>query len=109
MSFCVNCGHRLSEKDSFCAYCGSPKAVIPTRQYNYESKKENIKERTVFRCPGCGAVVNSFSANCPFCGSEFRDISPSAAVKELDARLQAVNTYESKAFKEEKNQQKLIV
>ncbi len=92
MPYCVNCGHRLREGDSFCAYCGSPRAIIPSHQQNNEEKRLIVNEGNIHICPSCSAKVNSFQTNCPYCGHEFRDVRPSSALKEFEAKLQRVQT-----------------
>ena len=39
------------------------------------------KERIIKKCPGCGAVADSFSTKCKECGHEFRSIELNNSVK----------------------------
>ena len=86
MAFCINCGQRLQEGAKFCANCG--KAV----NNNSTAQRKITYEGEVHKCPNCGAVVNSFIANCPACGYEFRGTKASNAIKEFASKLENIET-----------------
>lgn len=86
MAFCINCGQRLQEGAKFCANCG--KAV----NNNSTAQRKITYEGEVHKCPNCGAVVNSFIANCPACGYEFRGTKASNTIKEFASKLENIET-----------------
>ena len=66
MAYCKNCGAVLVDGAKFCQKCGTKvDAAAPnssTRQQEYAG--------TMYKCPRCGEVLESFVSNCPACGLE---------------------------------------
>lgn len=44
----------------------------------------------VRKCPGCGAIVESFSTRCPECGHEFSNISANTSIMVLFKKLEEI-------------------
>lgn len=58
-----------------------------TETYTDSSQRKQEWAGKVVKCPSCGELLNSFTANCPACGYEIRGTSNSSSVKDLFARL----------------------
>ncbi|MBO5357496.1 MAG: zinc-ribbon domain-containing protein [Clostridia bacterium] len=71
MSFCTNCGESLSDNAKFCSKCGV-----------------HILGENTNKCKICGATIPSFSAKCPACDTELREIKSSEAIKKLYEKLE---------------------
>lgn len=78
MSFCKNCGSKLSDGAAFCSNCGSRVADSPVRNLS--------------KCPHCGEPYDSFSVRCKLCGYEFRNIGTSTSLTEFRKRLAEIDT-----------------
>lgn len=48
-----------------------------------ESTLKSNKYGDVKKCPACGAMIKSFSTNCPDCGHEFRNIAANSSIQRL--------------------------
>lgn len=77
------------EGAKFCQHCGSPVRESAKRVYE-ERAKEYVGK--IYKCPNCGEVLNSFTANCPSCGFELRGVKASSAVKEFALKLEAIES-----------------
>lgn len=86
MAFCSNCGNKLENGARFCPGCGAPIGVGDI------SRRQQVFEGNVHKCPNCGEIINAFSAKCPSCGHEFRDAHVSSAVKEFAKQLQEIES-----------------
>ncbi len=83
MSFCSNCGNQLPLGAKFCNRCGAP--VV---SYTDRNRRNVEYEGTIHKCPNCGEIIKSFTAQCPSCGFEFRDVRATSAVKEFSYKLE---------------------
>lgn len=83
MRFCVNCGKEIDENAKFCTNCGNHTDAS-------EDKRTSAYEGRIHKCPNCGEILRSFSANCPACGYEIRGVRNVSSVGELSAKLEAV-------------------
>lgn len=81
MAFCSNCGTELRTNDKFCPGCGAPVDGRDT------SRRQQVFEGNIHKCPNCGEQIGSFTSKCPSCGFEFRDVNASSAIKEFAERL----------------------
>ena len=86
MAFCSNCGNKLEDGARFCPRCGAPIGV------GDNSRRQQVFEGNVHKCPNCGEIINAFSTKCPSCGHEFRDVHASSAVKEFARQLQEIES-----------------
>lgn len=53
-------------------------------------------EGEIYKCPHCGRVLDSFSANCPACGSEIRGVKSSNSISEFALRLEQAESEDQK-------------
>lgn len=87
MPYCVECGTKIPEGAKFCPACGHATVAQETpkiRKQEYSG--------TIYKCPNCGEVLKSFEINCPACGYELRKIKASSAVKELESKLEKIES-----------------
>ena len=121
--FCSYCGTKLDVGARFCKNCGeavlngSAKASAP-KEKEIESEvnpiKENPSERKtvyegkIYKCPHCGEVMKSFSANCPSCGHEIRGSKASMSVQELAYKLEKIEAQEMQPFEPKKSVMKMV-
>ena len=123
MRFCSYCGTKLDIGARFCKNCGE--AVVGNVQHTVTPPKEkvvveepSIKEnpterKTVYegkihKCPNCGEVMKSFSANCPSCGYEIRGARVTTSVQELARKLEKIESQVMPAFEEKKSIMKKV-
>lgn len=59
---------------------------------NSQAAPKSDKYGDVRKCPGCGAIVESFNTRCPDCGHEFRNINTSASINALMQQLYDYDT-----------------
>lgn len=121
--FCSYCGTKLDIGAKFCKNCGE--AVLNGSAKVSESKeketepddnpiKENPNERKtvyegkIYKCPHCGEVMKSFSANCPSCGNEIRGSKASTSVQELAYKLEKIEAQEMQPFETKKSVMKMV-
>ena len=103
--FCSKCGEKLVVGSKFCNFCGTPTNNAdpkkeekineePRVEYNDEpiTERQTVYEGNVHKCPNCGEVLNAFTANCPACGHELRGTKATSAVRELAAKLEAIES-----------------
>ena len=83
MVFCSKCGKQLNEDDLYCSECGMPVSMC-------NNHRKAVYEGEIHKCPNCGEAVNSFVANCPTCGHEFRGANSSTSVREFAARIDEI-------------------
>ena len=50
------------------------------------------------RCPSCGMMLESFSAYCPACGNELRNVQASTDLRAFSKQLASVEGIEQKAL-----------
>jgi hypothetical protein len=62
-------------------------AVQPTTQ---GAAPKSEKYGDVRKCPGCGAIVESFTTRCPDCGHEFSNIGTVSSFNLLSSKLEAL-------------------
>lgn len=103
--FCSKCGEKLVVGSKFCNFCGTPTnnaepkkeeniTEEPKIEYNDEpiTERQTVYEGNIHKCPNCGEVLNAFTANCPACGHELRGTKATSAVRELAAKLEAIES-----------------
>lgn len=83
MKYCINCGTELPDNAKFCFSCGASQDVDD----NSETKREQTFAGKIYKCPNCGAVVDSFESRCPECGYEFRGAESTKSLKEFSLKL----------------------
>lgn len=121
--FCSYCGTKLDVGARFCKNCGEPvsgnsiKADEP-KQGKAEGDEHPIKESPterktvyegkIYKCPHCGEVMKSFSANCPSCGNEIRGSRATTSVQELAHKLEIIEAEQMPYFEEKKSVMKMV-
>lgn len=121
--FCSYCGTKLDVGARFCKNCGEPvsgnsiKADEPKQgkaEVDENPIKENPTERKtvyegkIYKCPHCGEVMKSFSANCPSCGNEIRGSRATTSVQELAHKLELIEAEQMPHFEEKKSVMKMV-
>lgn len=112
--YCSSCGSKLAAGTKFCPECGTPQnrqftppleqpaiqvdpeQAIPARN----TKRENVYEGVIHKCPNCGQVLDAFSAACPSCGYEFRDSKANSSLHELSLKLQEITARSDRSKKQ---------
>lgn len=89
MVFCSKCGKEISDSAKFCCFCGAPSTQITTQ-------REHIYEGTVYKCPNCGEVLDSFESNCSSCGHEVRKRRTSDAVQNFVMKVEMAESHEKR-------------
>ena len=92
MAFCIQCGNEHAEDAKFCAHCGT--AVGAASAENNQRKATYAGE--LHKCPNCGEVLDSFTAECPACGYELRGSKASGAIREFALHLGQTKSEEQK-------------
>lgn len=87
MAFCMNCGTQLPEGAKFCSECGTPLGKANTES---APKRETVFEGKIFKCPNCGDILDAYESVCESCGYERRGAKATSSVRELSAKLQAI-------------------
>lgn len=121
--FCSYCGTKLDVGARFCKNCGeavvggSVKADEP-KQKKVEADESPIKENPterktvyegkIYKCPHCGEIMKSFSANCPSCGNEIRGSKATTSVQELAHKLELIEAEQMPHFEEKKSVMKMV-
>ena len=82
---CFNCNKEIDSDSKFCPNCGTP-----LKDNINESKRDIVYEGTIYKCPNCGEILNSFAANCLACGYELRNVKKISAVSELANKLEEI-------------------
>ena len=121
--FCPYCGTKLDVGARFCKNCGeavlsdSVKATAPKEKEtepDVNSIKENPSERKtvyegkIYKCPQCGEVMKSFSANCPSCGHEIRGSRATTSVQEFAMKLEQIEQKQMPHFEEKSSVMKMV-
>lgn len=94
MAYCVNCGAKVNDLAKYCSDCGNQTSAISN---DNTQKRREIYTGVVNKCPFCSEVVNSFMSNCQSCGNELRGIGSISSIKELESKIEKLNTIEEKA------------
>ena len=84
---CSYCNKEVVDGAVFCPYCGKQ-----IERNNEEDKRKIEFEGTIYKCPNCGEVLNSFEAYCPACGYEIRNRKRIGAVEELTRKLEELES-----------------
>lgn len=84
---------RLFEKKSEIADKSSAKTSPPV-----STKLGDVK-----KCPGCGAIVESFISKCPDCSTEFRNVEASQSISKFFDQLNELETTRRDEYVPEKN------
>lgn len=87
MAYCINCGQQLADGAKFCAECGTS-----VNEANQSTQRKAVYDGEIHKCPNCGEVLDSFVSNCPACGYELRGTEATSAVRELAAKLEAIES-----------------
>lgn len=88
MPYCGKCGKQLADGAKFCFECGG-KADISTTSST--SQRKIVYEGEVHKCPNCGEVLASFTANCPACGFEIRGVSTTDYTMGLLEKIESID------------------
>lgn len=100
--FCTSCGEQNNIGARFCQGCGTPiETGNKTKQieepYKEEYCQSTYSERRqeyagkIIKCPNCGEILGSFVTVCPLCGYELRGANANDTLKELLAKLEAID------------------
>lgn len=103
--FCSYCGAKLDDGAKFCKKCG--KSVVEKAELNsipkYEesysgnpTERKTVYEGYIHKCPNCGEILGSFTAQCTSCGYEIRGTGISEAVSEFSLKLVDLQSDEEK-------------
>ena len=90
MSFCGNCGHRLSSGDAYCPNCGASSSSTQgfgSSSNQLGSAKKNRSSEDIYNCPACGEALDAFALTCPACGFELRDKQAATSMADFSRRL----------------------
>lgn len=106
MKFCTKCGNQLSDIANFCDKCGSPvsnaQTPSPTPGANEnvadETKRKQVFEGDIHKCPNCGTVLTSGIIKCPGCGFELRNIKASNAITDFSNKLNSISKQQKASF-----------
>lgn len=86
--FCVNCGAEIVSGAKFCQVCGHE--TVLTSSNKNPGKRQSESAGKLYKCPGCGEVLNSFETACPACGLELRGVKAAGAVREFALKLEVI-------------------
>jgi hypothetical protein len=75
----------------------SMQAAMPQPQ---AATPKSNKYGDVRKCPGCGAVVESFNIRCPDCGFEFTNVGAVSSFEALSRKLEEIDRKYSKDYSE---------
>jgi len=99
VSFCVNCGEKLSPTARFCHGCGA-KVSQSTKFTDLNAEKENnideTSERTekyvgaILKCAHCGATITRTTVVCQDCGMKVTDANALSSVQDFKNQLMAI-------------------
>lgn len=81
---CSKCGIQLQDGARFCVKCGEP---APSSHMESASERIETWAGDIKKCPSCGEALPSFSALCPACGYELRDVEVAGAVRRFGDAL----------------------
>lgn len=100
--FCIRCGEKNNVGARFCQSCGASledvekeqtEEVYKERQHwqsAYAERKQEFAGK-IIKCPNCGEILKAFITECPSCGYELRCADSNNTLKELVARLDAID------------------
>lgn len=88
MAFCTNCGKELAVGAKFCANCGAASGAPDN------TRRNSVYDGEMHKCPSCGELLKSFTANCPVCGFELRGTKSSHMVTSFAERLENAKSEE---------------
>lgn len=98
MAFCTKCGKALLDDAHFCGNCGAATGA------SNNDKRQTVYSGELHKCPQCGEVLNSFTPLCPACGYEIRGVKAVNSVKELQHKLELIESgRESKRTRSKKD------
>jgi hypothetical protein len=89
MAICSSCGAINVDGVKVCQSCGC--AVVNEANVN-DGQRHQEYAGTVYKCPNCGEVLQSFVTYCPACGFELRGTKTANAAHELAAKLEAIGS-----------------
>lgn len=105
MSYCVNCGAKLSEGAKFCGECGTKVASNEAPQPPVESHEDSGSRREqkfvgkIYKCPNCGETVDGVMAICPSCHHRLNDKSASSVVTKFSEQLLEIESERNESSK----------
>ncbi len=100
---CPSCNNSLNGFEKFCPLCGY---VIETKKKTNNDNNDSNKKTTnierskvydgvVHKCPSCGEILKTFSAVCPSCGYELRNVEVNSNLKDFYTKYENMS-YEKK-------------
>ena len=92
--YCNNCGNKVSADSKFCSSCGSQ--VSNKIKISSDSKRINLFDGRIHKCPNCGSHLNAFEHKCKDCGYELRGSNVANVVKEFADKISATKSIEKK-------------
>lgn len=66
------------------------KSMMSEKPSSHLSAPKSDKYGDVRKCPGCGAIVESFTTRCPDCGFEFSNVTASTSITTLFKKIQEI-------------------
>ena len=96
MAFCSNCGKELAADAKFCSECGTK---IFLEDNNESAQRRTEYDGVIHKCPNCGDILDAYESVCGACGYEQRGTRATGSVRELAAKLEAIEANrEAKRF-----------
>ena len=93
MSFCVNCGNKLTEGAKFCTNCGA--TVTPFKRES-QTQRTTVYDGEIHKCPNCGELLDAFTSRCPACGYELRGAKAAGSVQQFYFDINHATSVEQK-------------
>ena len=66
------------------------KAMQAAAPMAHDAAPNSNKYGDVRKCPGCGAIVESFTTRCPDCGHEFKNVESVVSISNLFEKLESL-------------------
>lgn len=96
MAFCSNCGKELANGAKFCYECGTR---VLFDENTASNQRRTEYDGIIHKCPNCGDILDAYESVCKACGYEQRGTKATGSVRELAAKLEAIEaTRETKHF-----------